>query len=59
MAGYEKKDHRLSGLRYENLRSGNHDGAERLKDMEIDGVYASVIYRRWERRSMCTLTRKW
>ncbi len=44
MAGYDKKDYRMSGLRYENLRPGNYNGYEHLKDMEIDGVYASVCY---------------
>src|ERR1022692_1060606 len=32
MAGYEKKDYRFSGLRYEQLRPGNYNGAEHLKD---------------------------
>src|SRR5260370_36503977 len=44
MAGYEKKDYRASGLRYENLRPGNDNGHEHLKDMDIDGTYASVCY---------------
>ena len=44
MAGFDKKDYRMSGLRYESLRPGNYIGAEHLKDMEIDGVYASVCY---------------
>ena len=34
----------MSGLRYEDLRRGNYDGAEHLKDMDIDGTYASVCY---------------
>ena len=42
MAGFDKKDYRMSGLRYENLRPGNYIGAEHLKDMDIDGVWASV-----------------
>jgi predicted TIM-barrel fold metal-dependent hydrolase len=44
MAGYDKKDYRMSGLRYEDLRAGNYIGAEHLKDMDIDGIYASVCY---------------
>ena len=44
MAGYDKKDYRMSGLRYEDLRAGNYNGAEHLKDMELDGIYASVCY---------------
>ncbi len=44
MAGFDKKDYRVSGLRYEQLRPGNYLGSEHLKDMDIDGVYASVVY---------------
>src|ERR1700741_1158686 len=44
MAGFGRSDYRISGLRYSDLRPGNYDGAEHLKDMEIDGVYASVCY---------------
>jgi predicted TIM-barrel fold metal-dependent hydrolase len=44
MAGYDKKDYRKSGLRFEDLRPGNYIGSEHLKDMEIDGLYASVCY---------------
>jgi hypothetical protein len=44
MAGFEKKDFRLSGLRFDQIRPGNYDGAEHLKDMDIDGVYGSVTY---------------
>jgi predicted TIM-barrel fold metal-dependent hydrolase len=44
MAGYDKKDYRISGLRHENLRPGNYIRAEHLKDMDIDGVWASVCY---------------
>jgi predicted TIM-barrel fold metal-dependent hydrolase len=44
MAGFDKKDYRISGLRHDQLRKGNYDGAEHLKDMDIDGVYASVTY---------------
>jgi predicted TIM-barrel fold metal-dependent hydrolase len=44
MAGYDKKDYRASGLRYEDLRPGNYIGREHLKDMDIDGIFASVCY---------------
>lgn len=44
MAGFDRKDYRISGLRHGDLRKGNYDGAEHLKDMDIDGVYASVTY---------------
>src|SRR5262245_32043082 len=44
MAGFDRKDYRISGLKYEDLRPGNYDGAEHVKDMDIDGVYASVCY---------------
>jgi predicted TIM-barrel fold metal-dependent hydrolase len=44
MAGFEKKDFRLSGLRFDQIRPGNYDGVEHLKDMDIDGVYGSVTY---------------
>ena len=42
--GFDKKDYRISGLRYSDLRPGNYDGAEHLKDMDIDGIWASVVY---------------
>jgi predicted TIM-barrel fold metal-dependent hydrolase len=44
MAGYAKKDYRISGLRYKDLRPGNYDGTEHVRDMDIDGVYASVVF---------------
>jgi predicted TIM-barrel fold metal-dependent hydrolase len=44
MAGFDKSEYRISGLRYEQLRPGNYLGAEHVKDMDIDGVYASVCY---------------
>jgi predicted TIM-barrel fold metal-dependent hydrolase len=44
MAGWDRKDYRVSGLRYDQLRIGNYDGAEHLKDMDLDGVYASVVF---------------
>jgi predicted TIM-barrel fold metal-dependent hydrolase len=44
MAGFDKKDYRISGLRYDQLRPGNYIGAEHLKDMDLDGIYASTVY---------------
>lgn len=44
MAGWDRKDYRISGLRYDQLRKGHYDGAEHLKDMDIDGIYGSVTY---------------
>jgi predicted TIM-barrel fold metal-dependent hydrolase len=44
MAGFDKKDYRVSGLRFDQLRPGNYNGVEHLKDMDRDGVYASVVY---------------
>ncbi len=44
MAGFDPSDYRLSGLRYSDLRPGNYDPDEHLKDMDIDGIYASVLY---------------
>lgn len=44
MAGYDKSEYRMSGLRHADLRRGNYDGAAHLADMDIDGVWASVTY---------------
>ncbi len=44
MAGFKRSEFRISGLKHADLRKGNYDGAEHLKDMDIDGVYASVTY---------------
>ena len=44
MAGFDKSEYRVSGLRYENLRPGNYDGYEHLKDMDIDGVAAEILF---------------
>ena len=44
MAGFDRKDFRLSGLRFDQIRPGNWDGTEHLKDMDIDGVFGSVTY---------------
>lgn len=44
MAGWDRKDYRMSGLRYDQLRPGHNDPIEHLKDMDIDGVYASLTF---------------
>ena len=44
MAGFARNEYRMSGLRFDQLRKGNYDGAEHLKDMDIDGIYASTTY---------------
>ena len=44
MAGFDKSEYRMSGLRHADLRPGNYDGAAHLADMDIDGVHASVTY---------------
>jgi predicted TIM-barrel fold metal-dependent hydrolase len=44
MAGFDKKDYRMSGLKFEQLRKGNYIGSEHLKDMDMDGIAASVCY---------------
>jgi len=31
-------------ITYETIRPSHYDGAERLKDMDLDGIYAQVIY---------------
>jgi predicted TIM-barrel fold metal-dependent hydrolase len=35
---------RWFGVTYDEARPGCYNGAERLKDMDIDGVYAEVLY---------------
>lgn len=44
MAGIPKSEYRASGLRFDDLRPGNYIGEAHLKDMDQDGVYASVCY---------------
>ncbi len=44
MAGFDKSEYRMSGLRFDQLRPGNYIGEEHLKDMDIDGTWASVTY---------------
>lgn len=44
MAGFQKKDFRLSGMRFDELRPGNWDGRAHLDDMDIDGIYGSVLH---------------
>jgi predicted TIM-barrel fold metal-dependent hydrolase len=48
MAGWDKKDYRVSGLRYDQLRPGNYDGAEHLKDMDKEVAMAGfTTYNDW------------
>ena len=35
---------RWFGVTYEEARPGCYDGAERLKDMDLDGVHAEILY---------------
>jgi predicted TIM-barrel fold metal-dependent hydrolase len=44
MAGRDKKDFKLSGLRFDELRKGYWDGAAHLKDLELDGLSGSVLF---------------
>lgn len=44
MAGFQKKDFKLSGMRFDELRPGNWDGRAHLDDMDIDGIYGSVLH---------------
>ena len=37
-------DFRWFGVTYEEARTGCYNGVERLKDMDIDGVYAEVLF---------------
>lgn len=44
MAGHDRANYKMSGLSYEDLRPGMTNGEEHLKDMDIDGLTASVCY---------------
>jgi predicted TIM-barrel fold metal-dependent hydrolase len=44
MAGRSKADFKESGLRFDEIRRGNYDGAAHVEDMDIDGVDVSVVY---------------
>src|SRR5262249_8480812 len=44
MAGFAKKDFKLTGMRFDEIRKGNWDGGAHLADMDIDGIYGSVLF---------------
>ena len=44
MAGFDKCEYQVAGFTYADLRRGNYDGVEHLRDMDIDGVHASVFH---------------
>jgi len=43
-SGLSYLDFRPAGHRYETIRPGNYDPRERVKDMDIDGIYGTVLY---------------
>jgi predicted TIM-barrel fold metal-dependent hydrolase len=43
-AGKEFKDYRLEGETYQSIRPGAFDPHERIKDMDLDGVDAQVLF---------------
>jgi len=43
-AGLSYLQFRPAGLRYADIRPGSFDTAERLKDLDADGLYAQVLY---------------
>src|SRR4029453_19112492 len=43
-AGLSYLQFRPSGLRYTDIRPGSFDTAERIKDLDADGLYAQVLY---------------
>lgn len=44
MAGRKYEEYKASGVRWEEVRPGCYDPAERLKDMDLGGVWATVLY---------------
>ncbi len=44
VAGRDQEDHRFEPARYEEMRPGCYDIDARIKDMDINGVYASVNF---------------
>jgi len=44
VAGRPQEDHRFEPARYEEMRPGCYDIDARIKDMDINGVYASVNF---------------
>ncbi len=43
-AGKKFQDYKATGETYDSIRKGSYDPVERLKDMDIDGVDAQVLY---------------
>lgn len=43
-AGLSYLQFKPSGYRYESIRPGSFDTAERLKDLDADGLYAQILY---------------
>src|SRR5437870_3004657 len=44
VAGRKYEEYKGSGIRWEEIRPGCYDPVERLKDMDIGGVHAAVLY---------------
>ena len=44
MAGRKYEDYAASGVRWEEVRPGCYDPSARMKDMDIGGVWATVLY---------------
>ncbi|HEX3679095.1 MAG TPA: amidohydrolase family protein [Galbitalea sp.] len=44
VAGKEPKDYGMDPLRYEDMIPGCYDSAERVKDMDLDGVQAALCF---------------
>ena len=43
-AGKKFEEYKLAGETFETIRPGSYDPHERLKDMDIDGLEAQVLY---------------
>ncbi|MBI3743495.1 MAG: amidohydrolase [Chloroflexi bacterium] len=43
-AGRDFKDYRYTGVTYDDVRPGVYESKGRLEDLDLDGVWASVIY---------------
>ncbi len=43
-AGRKFEDYKASGETYDSIRKGAYDPVERLKDMDLDGIDAQVLY---------------
>lgn len=44
MAGRKYEEYKAFGVRFEEIRPGCYDPMERLKDLDIGGIYATVLY---------------